>query len=131
MPRCSPSSPQSESATFSHAVRARQPAPRCGRNWQPSATRSIFSAPPDSPLLPLPGPPGVRAAGSNPAPPTHPMKILNTITYTTRDGNGQRHEWTIGIRSPRKLGVIEAEKLLKRKSPSAIVTRVESLIDSR
>ena len=59
------------------------------------------------------------------------MKILNTITYTTRDGNGMRHEWTIGIRSPRKLGVIEAEKLLKRESPSAIVTRVESLIGSR
>jgi len=59
------------------------------------------------------------------------MKILNTITYTTRDGNGQRHEWTVGIRSSRKLSVIDAEKILKRESPSAIVTRVESLIDSR
>ena len=59
------------------------------------------------------------------------MKILNTITYTTRDGNGQRHEWTVGIRSSRKLSVIDAEKLLKRDAPSAIVTRVETLIDSR
>ena len=59
------------------------------------------------------------------------MKILNTVTYTTRDGNGKRHEWTVGIQSSRKLGVIEAEKLLKRESPSAIVTRVESVIDSR
>ena len=59
------------------------------------------------------------------------MKILNTITYTTRDGNGQRHEWTVGIQSPRKLSVIDAEKILKRNAPSAIVTRVETLIDSR
>ena len=59
------------------------------------------------------------------------MKILNTITYTTRDGNGQRHEWTIGIQSSHKLGVLEAEKILRRDAPSAIVTRVESLIDSR
>ena len=59
------------------------------------------------------------------------MKILNTVTYTTRDGNGNRHEWTVGIQCSRKLGVIEAEKLLKRESPSAIVTRVESVIDSR
>ena len=59
------------------------------------------------------------------------MKILNTITYTTRDSNGQRHEWTVGIQSSRKLGVLEAEKILKRDAPSAIVTRVETLIDSR
>ena len=59
------------------------------------------------------------------------MKLLNTITYTTRDGNGQRHEWTVGIQSSRKLSVIDAEKILKRDAPSAIVTRVETLIDSR
>ena len=52
-------------------------------------------------------------------------------TLYLHDGNGQRHEWTVGIQSSRKLGVIEAEKLLKRESPSAIVTRVESVIDSR
>ena len=56
------------------------------------------------------------------------MKTLNTITYTTRDGNGQRHEWTVGIQSSRKLSVIDAEKILKRDAPSAIVTRVETLM---
>ena len=59
------------------------------------------------------------------------MKIINSITYTTIDGNGQRHEWTIRVQSPRKLSVLGAEKILKRDTPSAIVTRVESLIDSR
>ena len=59
------------------------------------------------------------------------MKILNTVTYTTRDGSGQRHEWTVEIQSSRKLGVLEAEKILRRESPSAIVIRVETLIDSR
>ena len=59
------------------------------------------------------------------------MKILNAITFTTRDGNGQRHEGTVRIQSSRKLGVLEAEKILRRDAPSAIVTRVETLIDSR
>ena len=57
--------------------------------------------------------------------------MKNAITFTTRDGYGQRHEWTVVIQSSRKLGVIEAEKILRRESPSAIVTRVESVIDSR
>jgi len=59
------------------------------------------------------------------------MKILNSITYTTIDGNGQRHEWTTQIAASRKLGTIDAEKILKRESPSAIVTRIETIVDTR
>jgi len=58
-------------------------------------------------------------------------KILNTITYNTRDGYGQRREWTTQITASRKLGTIEAERILKRSAPSAIVTRVDTLIDER
>ena len=61
----------------------------------------------------------------------HMKKILNHITYTTRDGYGQRREWTTQITASHKLGTIEAEKILKREAPSAIVTRIETLIDSR
>jgi len=59
------------------------------------------------------------------------MKILNHITYTTKDGYGQRREWTTQITASRKLGTIAAERLLKRSAPSAIVTRIDTLIDSR
>ena len=60
------------------------------------------------------------------------MKILHTVTFSTCSANGQiRREQTMQFSRNRRLSVIGCEQILKRLDPTAIVTRVETLIDER
>ena len=61
-----------------------------------------------------------------------PMRILHVITYFMCSIDGQiRREQTAQLSRNRKLSVIGCERILKRADPSAIVTRVETIIDER
>ena len=60
------------------------------------------------------------------------MKILHVITYSTRSIDGQiRREQTAQLIRSRWVSIIGCERILKRSAPSAIVTRVDTLIDER